>query len=100
MPLPTMHRHAPLRVTAIDSVQHKPLRTSLLGTVGVNRITLVSDTVKGLTGTCACTEVAQNSNTKLARNALRLIALMATAAASWEKVACPNALPMWRPQPG
>ena len=50
MPLPTMHRHAPLRLTAIDSVQHTPSRTSPFGTVGVNRITLVSDTVKELAG--------------------------------------------------
>src|SRR5208337_2935943 len=57
--LPTVHRHAPDRVTAIDSVQHEPSRTSPLGTAGMNRITLVCATIKGLTGTCAPTSAGK-----------------------------------------
>jgi hypothetical protein len=42
----------------------------------VNRITLVCDTINGLTGICACTDAAQNISRKLARNVSRLMSSM------------------------
>ena len=77
-----------------------PSRTSPLGTAGVNRITLVSDTTKGLTGTCARTEVAQNISKKLARNGLFLINITATTAAGSVRVVCLNARTSSRSRPG
>src|SRR5271155_77997 len=39
--LPSMHRQTPVRATAIESVQHSPLRLGPVGTVGWNTVTSV-----------------------------------------------------------